>query len=256
MPTCRDFGDSEPTKALHQFASGAFQSGATDIGGHRLVGGRERALRGAGRDGLAGVALLVGGVDVANTMVISVLERKREIGLRRALGNTRGQIRTQFFTESVVLCLLGGLTGSALGVLGTATYAASRDWPATIPPAVVLGGVSSALAIGVLAAEPPPDATTDVFVSMPPLPFEYEGREVVAQFFERLFGADRRFDLVPTRANGQPAFGAYLRSSSGVSHGTGVYVITLAGERISAMTRFENSVFPSFGLPRSLGPSR
>lgn len=101
--------------------------------------------------GLAGVALLVGGVGVANTMVISVLERKREIGLRRALGATRGQIRTQFFTESVVLCLLGGLTGVTLGVLAAATYATSRDWPATIPPAAALGGVTSALVIGVLA---------------------------------------------------------------------------------------------------------
>jgi len=101
--------------------------------------------------GLAGVALLVGGVGVANTMVISVLERKREIGLRRALGATKGQVRVQFFTESVVLCLLGGLTGVGLGVLGASSYAAARDWPATIPPVAALGGVASALVIGVLA---------------------------------------------------------------------------------------------------------
>ncbi|MEU6746417.1 sigma-70 family RNA polymerase sigma factor [Spirillospora sp. NPDC046719] len=97
--------------------------------------------------------------------------------------------------------------------------------------------------------------TDDAFVSMPPLPFEYEGRDVVAGFCAGLFGAGRRFDLVPTRANGQPAFGSYLRAPTGVGHGTGLYVLTLAGGRISAMTRFENSVLPSFGLPRSL-PAR
>ena len=94
--------------------------------------------------------------------------------------------------------------------------------------------------------------TDDVFMSMPPIPFEYEGRDVVARFCGGLFGADRRFDLVPTRANGQPAFGAYLRAPSGIRHGTGLYVLTLAGDRISAMTRFDNSVLPWFGLPRSL----
>ncbi|MDL4816826.1 sigma-70 family RNA polymerase sigma factor [Actinomadura opuntiae] len=97
--------------------------------------------------------------------------------------------------------------------------------------------------------------TDDAFVSMPPLPFEYEGRDVVAGFCAGLFDAGRRFDLVPTRANGQPAFGSYLRTPTGARHGTGLFVLTLAGGRISAMTRFENSVLPSFGLPRSL-PSR
>ncbi|WP_433179210.1 sigma-70 family RNA polymerase sigma factor [Actinoallomurus sp. CA-150999] len=94
--------------------------------------------------------------------------------------------------------------------------------------------------------------TDDVFVSMPPLPFEYEGRDVVARFCGLLFGAGRRFDLVPTRANGQPAFGAYLRAPTGIRHGTGLFVLTLAGDRVCGMTRFENSVLPSFGLPRSL----
>ena len=94
--------------------------------------------------------------------------------------------------------------------------------------------------------------TDDVFVSMPPMPFEYEGRDLVARFCASIFSAGRRFDLVPTRANGQPAFGAYLRAPNGISYEMGLYVLTLAGDRICAMTRFENTVLSSFGLPRSL----
>jgi RNA polymerase sigma-70 factor (TIGR02960 family) len=97
--------------------------------------------------------------------------------------------------------------------------------------------------------------TDDVFISMPPMPFEYEGREVVARFCASIFGAGRRFDLVRTRANGQPAFGAYLRAPTGIRHGIGLIVLTLTGDRICAMTRFENSVLASFGLPRSLPSS-
>ncbi|MEU5993048.1 sigma-70 family RNA polymerase sigma factor [Spirillospora sp. NPDC047418] len=97
--------------------------------------------------------------------------------------------------------------------------------------------------------------TGDVFMTMPPMPFEYEGRDVVARFCAGIFGAGRRFELVPTRANGQPAFGAYLRAPDGTRHGTGLYVLTLSGDRIHGMTRFENGVLPSFGLPRTL-PSR
>jgi RNA polymerase sigma-70 factor (TIGR02960 family) len=97
--------------------------------------------------------------------------------------------------------------------------------------------------------------TDDVFVSMPPMPFQYEGRDAVARFFASLFGGGRMADLVPARANGQPAFGAYLRAPAGLRHGTGLFVLTLSGDRICAMTRFENSVLPWFGLPRSL-PSR
>jgi hypothetical protein len=97
--------------------------------------------------------------------------------------------------------------------------------------------------------------TDDVFMSMPPMPFEYEGPDAVARFCASIFGSGRRFDLVPTRANGQPALGAYLRSPDGISHGVGLFVLALSGDRICAMTRFENSVLPWFGLPRSL-PSR
>jgi RNA polymerase sigma-70 factor (TIGR02960 family) len=97
--------------------------------------------------------------------------------------------------------------------------------------------------------------TDDVFVAMPPEPFGYEGRDNVARYCARLLAAGRSFDLVPTRANSQPAFGAYLRASAGTRHATAFYVLTLAGDRICAMTRFEAGVLPWFGLPRSL-PSR
>ena len=96
--------------------------------------------------------------------------------------------------------------------------------------------------------------TDDVVASMPPMPFEYEGRDLVGRFCGSLFEAGRRFDLVATRANGQPAFGAYLRDRDGTRPGVGLYVLTLAGDRIRAMTRFGSGVLPSFGLPRSLPP--
>src|SRR5436189_228244 len=81
--------------------------------------------------------------------------------------------------------------------------------------------------------------TDDVFIAMPPEHFGYEGRELVARYCARQFGAGRGFDLVPTRANGQPAFGAYLRGPAGISHATGFYVLTLASDQICGMTRFE-----------------
>src|SRR4029079_15236586 len=78
--------------------------------------------------------------------------------------------------------------------------------------------------------------TDDVFVSMPPMPFEYEGRDLVMRFCAGILSPGRRFDLVPTRANDQPAFGTYLRSPSDATVGTGLFVLTLAGDRICAMT--------------------
>ncbi|MFG2294515.1 ABC transporter permease [Streptomyces sp. NPDC048603] len=101
--------------------------------------------------GLGAVALLVGGVGVANTMVISVLERRAEIGLRRSLGATRGHIRTQFLAESVLLSALGGAGGVLLGAVLTTGYAVSQGWPAVIPVRAVLGGIAATLAIGTLA---------------------------------------------------------------------------------------------------------
>ena len=94
-----------------------------------------------------------------------------------------------------------------------------------------------------------------------PLRYDDEGSlppwfdDVVTRFYGRMIGSGRRFDLVHTRANGQPAFGAYLRAPSGIRHGTGLLVLTLAGDRICSVTRFDTSVLPWFGLPRSL-PSR
>ncbi|ANW18861.1 ABC transporter permease [Streptomyces clavuligerus] len=101
--------------------------------------------------GLGGVALLVGGVGVGNTMVISVLERRPEIGLRRALGATSGQIRGQFVAESLLLSVLGGLAGTVLGTAITAGYAALRGWPTTVPPWSAALAVAVTLLIGALA---------------------------------------------------------------------------------------------------------
>ncbi|MEV7012997.1 ABC transporter permease [Streptosporangium sp. NPDC051022] len=101
--------------------------------------------------GLGVVALLVGGIGVANTMVISVLERRKEIGLRRSLGATRGQVRVQFMAESLLLSALGGVVGAVLGALATVGYALSRDLPPVVPPWAVGGAVAATLVIGVVA---------------------------------------------------------------------------------------------------------
>ena len=101
--------------------------------------------------GLGAVALLVGGVGVANIMVISVLERRSEIGLRRALGATRGHIRLQFLSEAVLLAGLGGAAGVAVGAIATAVYALVKGWSVVIPPLAWAGGFGAALAIGAAA---------------------------------------------------------------------------------------------------------
>jgi putative ABC transport system permease protein len=101
--------------------------------------------------GLGAVALLVGAIGVANIMVISVLERRSEIGLRRALGATRGQIRAQFLAEAILLSLAGGAAGVIIGAAATAVYARGHAEPAVIPPQAWAGGLAAAVTIGALA---------------------------------------------------------------------------------------------------------
>lgn len=166
------------------------------------------------------------------------------------------------FHASEAADMLDSTIESVNSALKRARTGLQRRWPPPAdrePPPACDSPAESAIVAKFVSAYESADLdalvallTDDVFMSMPPMPLEYEGRDVVARFFARFFGAGRRFDLVPTRANGQPAFGTYLRSSTGVRHGTGLFVLAIAGERICAMSRFENSVLPWFGLPRSL----
>jgi RNA polymerase sigma-70 factor (TIGR02960 family) len=168
------------------------------------------------------------------------------------------------FHASEVAGMLDSTVESVNGALKRARASLQRQQPSPAgrePPPAAGSPAEDALVAKFVRAYESADLdavvallTDDVFLSMPPMPFEWEGRDAVARFFPTIFGSGRR-ELVPTRANGQPAFGAYLRAHSGIRHGTGFFVLTLSGDRICAMTRFDNSVLPWFGLPRSL-PSR
>jgi putative ABC transport system permease protein len=101
--------------------------------------------------GLGAVSLLVGAVGVANIMLIGVLERRSEIGLRRSLGATKGQIRTQFLAEAILLALLGGAVGVAAGATSTVVYAHIKHWTAVVPTTAWAGGLAAAILIGAVA---------------------------------------------------------------------------------------------------------
>jgi putative ABC transport system permease protein len=101
--------------------------------------------------GLGAVALLVGGIGIANVMVIGVLERRSEIGLRRALGATKRHVRAQFLAEALILSAIGGIAGASLGALVTVAFARAQQWAVVVPPIAVASGVGAALLIGAVA---------------------------------------------------------------------------------------------------------
>ncbi|MEV1175807.1 sigma-70 family RNA polymerase sigma factor [Nonomuraea sp. NPDC049784] len=169
------------------------------------------------------------------------------------------------FPAKEVADMLETTVESANSALKRARAGLQRRWPGAAdrePPPASGSPAEEAIVAKFVSAYESADLdallallTDDVFMSMLPMPLEYEGRDVVARFCAGMFGSGRRLDLVPTRANGQPAFGVYLSTSTGIRHGTGLFALTLTGDRICAMTRFDRGVLPWFGLPRSL-PSR
>jgi RNA polymerase sigma-70 factor (TIGR02960 family) len=169
------------------------------------------------------------------------------------------------FHASEVAGMLDSTTESVNSALKRARASMQRSRPASAgrePPPAAGSPAEDAIVSRFVRAYESADLdaligllTDDVFMSMPPMPLEYEGREAVSRFCALLFGAGRTYDLLPARANGQPAFGLYVQASDGIRHGTGLIVIALAGQRICAMSRFEKGVLPWFGLPPALPAS-
>lgn len=163
------------------------------------------------------------------------------------------------FRANEVAEMLDSTVESVTSALKRARASLQHRPPSASPPRAAESTSEDSIAAKFVAAYESADLgalvellTDDVFISMPPMPFEYEGRELVARFCAAIFRAGRRFDLVPTRANGQPAVGTYLRGPTGIHPGVGLIVLTVADDRICAMTRFEHSVLPWFGLPTAL----
>ena len=173
------------------------------------------------------------------------------------------------FHTSEVAGMLDATAESVNGALKRARASLQRRLPPAVgrePPSVAGSPTEETLVAKFARAWESADLealvgllTDDVFISMPPMPFGYEGRDVVARFCASLFGAGRRLDLVPTRANGQPAFGAYLRPPAGIRHEPGLYVLTLTGDRICAMTALRQQRVPMVGAtalaPEPVAPS-
>lgn len=167
------------------------------------------------------------------------------------------------FAATEAAHILGTTTASVTGALQRARATLHENLPAAgdrEPPPAPNSPAEAALVERLAAAFADGDIggivdllTDDVWLTMPPVPFEYQGREVAVQALSIVFGRGRAHRLVPTRANGQPAFGVYVRDSHAeVFHANGLMVVTLAGNLVSALTRFDNSALARFGLPRTL----
>src|SRR4051812_30835666 len=206
-------------------------------------------------------------LDATVESVNSALKRARA-SLRRGLPPTDGREPPPAPDSPAERALVGKFVRAyesgdvdALAALLTAARGGGRPPPGgRNPPPPRPSPAERALGENFVRAYEPGDVdarapflTADVGVSMPPVPLEYHGRDVVARFYASIFRPGREFDLLPTRANGQPAYGVYRRApTGGIRHGSGILVLTLTGDRICAMTRFDNNVLPWFGLPRSL----